>query len=454
MRHINFFVAIFLFHCVADAQDSTFIRGADISAAPQIENAGGVWKLNGSPHDLLDIFKQSGANYIRLRLWHSPSDGYCGLDSTTAFAEKAKARGFKFLLDIHYSDTWADPGHQTKPAAWANLSFTDLTDSVYSYTKNVISVLKNHNAIPDMVQIGNEITGGMLWPDGKLNGSTGWSNFAALLKAGIRGVKDIDTTVHIMIHIDKGGDNSASRWFFDNLTAQGVNFDVIGLSYYPWWQGTLPELQSNVNDLASRYNKKIVVAETAYPWTLSWNDNVPNIVGDSSQLLPEYPATVDGQRNFLNGLIQTVLNIPNNKGMGFFYWEPDWISAPQLGSSWENLALFDFAGNAANSFSVFNSTPVSVSQRSNVPASFALHQNYPNPFNPTTHFRFSIANFEFVTLKVYDLLGREIATLVNGKKSPGTYEVLFDGSKLPSGVYFYRLESGRFAETKKLILIK
>ncbi len=305
-----------------------------------------------------------------------------------------------------------------------------------------------------MVQIGNEITGGMLWPDGKLNGSTGWSNFAALLKAGIRGVKDIDTTVHIMIHIDKGGDNSASRWFFDNLTAQGVNFDVIGLSYYPWWQGTLPELQSNVNDLASRYNKKIVVAETAYPWTLSWNDNVPNIVGDSSQLLPEYPATVDGQRNFLNGLIQTVLNIPNNKGMGFFYWEPDWISAPQLGSSWENLALFDFAGNAANSFSVFNSTPVSVSQRSNVPASFALHQNYPNPFNPTTHFRFSIANFEFVTLKVYDLLGREIATLVNGKKSPGTYEVLFDGSKLPSGVYFYRLESGRFAETKKLILIK
>ncbi len=454
MRYIYFLAGIFLLHCVADAQDSTFIRGADISAAQQIENAGGVWKLNGSPHDLLDIFKQSGANYIRLRLWHSPSDGYCGLDSTATFAEKVKAEGFKFLLDIHYSDTWADPGHQTKPAAWANLSFADLTDSVYSYTKNVITVLKAHNAIPDMVQIGNEITSGMLWPDGKLNGSTGWSNFAALLKAGIQGVKDVDTTIRIMIHIDKGGDNSASRWFFDNLTAQGVSFDVIGLSYYPWWQGTLPALQNNMNDLAVRYNKKIVVAETAYPWTLGWNDNAANIVGDSSQLLPDYPATVDGQRNFLYSLIQTVSSIPGNNGMGFFYWEPDWISASQFGSPWENVTLFDFSGEALNSISVFNSTPVGVLSSSASPHSFSLYQNYPNPFNPSTNIEYRIPNTEFVTLEVYDVLGREVAALVNERKLPGTYDVEWNASSLSSGVYFYRLQAGSFTETKKLLLIK
>jgi len=141
-----------------------FIRGVDISTTPQIKNAGGVWKQNNVVDDVLDIFKNNGANYVRLRLWHTPTNKYCGLDSTLAFAKEIKAKGFKFLLDIHYSDWWADPGQQTKPAAWNGLSFAVLTDSVRSYTKRVIQALKDQNTLPDMVQVGNEITGGMLWP--------------------------------------------------------------------------------------------------------------------------------------------------------------------------------------------------------------------------------------------------------------------------------------------------
>ena len=193
-----------LFGGYAQTGNDNYIRGADISTAPQIINAGGTWKLNGVPEDVLDIFKNNGANYVRLRIWYNPQGGYCGLDSTLAFALKVKAKGFKFLLDFHYSDTWADPSHQTKPAAWNNLAFLVLKDSVYAYTKRVITALKNQNTIPDMVQVGNEITNGMLWPDGKIS-SSGWANFATLLKAGDSGCKRCR-------RYDKNNDSYRPRW--------------------------------------------------------------------------------------------------------------------------------------------------------------------------------------------------------------------------------------------------
>ena len=452
---------IILFNFVNPGQtQNPLIRGADISFVPQIENSGGIWKMNNNPDNVLDIFKQSGANYIRLRLWHSPSGGYFGLDSTAEFAEKIKALGFKFLLDIHYSDTWADPGHQTKPAAWTNIPLNYLEDSVYSYTKNVILFLKNKNAEPDMVQIGNEITNGFLWPDGAVKDSSGWINFAALLKTGIKAVKDVDSTIKIMIHIDEGGNNSVSRWFFDNLTAQDVSFDVIGLSYYPFYSsnGTLQQLQYNLNDLSNRYNKSIIIVETAYPWTLSWSDNVANIVGNSSQLLTNFPATVEGQTNFIDTLINIIANVPDNKGAGFFYWEPDWITAPHFGSSWENVALFDFSGNALSTMSIFNSTNTTTSVKSKDESSmdFNLYQNFPNPFNPTTTISFVISHPSKVTLKVYDELGIKVATLLNEDKPAGTFNVIFNANKagLASGIYYYTLRSGNFMISRKLVLLK
>ncbi len=355
------FTILFLFPLQLFSQTNTdsFIRGVDISFTPQIEDAGGKYKLNGVEKDVLDIFKENGANYVRLRLWHTPSNGYCGLTKTLAYAKRVKAKGFKFLLDFHYSDWWADPGKQNKPAAWANASYAALKESVYTYTKYVIEALKNQNTLPDMVQIGNEITGGMLWPDGKLynvaNPDSQWIKFAELVKQGIAGVKDAQDTGHvkIMIHIDRGGDNNGSVFFYDHLIAQGANFDVIGLSYYPWWHGTLAQMKNNVNDLAVRYGKPIVIAETAYPWTTQSLNDGQNITVDATKLPKGYSISPQGQKAFLAQLTKILKEANNNKGIGFFYWEPAYISVSPVGSSWEHLTTFDFTGNALTSITAF-----------------------------------------------------------------------------------------------------
>jgi arabinogalactan endo-1,4-beta-galactosidase len=342
-----------------------FIKGADVSFIPQISDLGGIYKENEIPQDPLKIFKDHGFNYIRLKLWHTPTENYNNLPKILYMAKRIKDRDLKFLLNFHYSDTWADPGRQTKPAAWRGLTFAALKDSVYQYTKKVMTALNAQKTLPDMVQIGNEITPGMLWNDGRIGGSYNtpqqWRNFGELIQAGIRGVQESSETgdsVRIMIHIDRGGDNNSSRWFFDNLLAQNINFDIIGLSYYPWWHGTLNQLKTNLSDLAVRFGKPIVVVETAYPWTLQWFDNRSNIVGSATQLHAGYPASVDGQTNFLRELMKIVRNTKNQKGLGLFYWAPEYISVQPIGSSWENNALFDFSGNVLPSMDVFIEKPI------------------------------------------------------------------------------------------------
>jgi arabinogalactan endo-1,4-beta-galactosidase len=346
----------------AQPTTDTFIRGVDISFTPQIEDLGGKYKLNGVEKDVLDIFKQNGANYIRLRLWHTPTNGYCGLAQTLAYATRVKAKGFKLLLDFHYSDWWADPGKQNKPAAWAGISFAALRESVYTYTRNVIAAMKSQNTLPDMVQIGNEITSGMLWNDGRVGGSYDtpqqWAKLGDLVKEGIRGAREAaaDTSMKIMIHIDRGGDNNGARWFFDRLNVQGVQFDVIGLSYYPWWHGSLTQMRNNLNSLASLYNKDIILAETAFPWTTqSLNDGM-NIAVSADSLrknTPGYSKSPQSQKAFLSTITKILKETSNNKGIGFFYWEPAYISVPPIGSSWEHLTTFDFSGNALPSITSF-----------------------------------------------------------------------------------------------------
>jgi arabinogalactan endo-1,4-beta-galactosidase len=347
------------FALLAQSGSGFFIRGVDISFTPQIEGLGGKYTLNGVQKDVLDIFKENGANYVRLRLWHTPTNGYCGLASTLAYAARVKAKGLMLLLDFHYSDWWADPGKQNKPAAWATLSFADLKDSVYRYTRNVIEALKNQNTLPDMVQIGNEITGGMLWPDGKIptsNPTLAWQQFGELVKEGVQGARDgaADPSMRIMVHIDRGGDNATSQWFYDNLLAQGVQFDVIGLSYYPWWHGSLTQMRNNLNSLSARYNKEIIIAETAYPWTTqSLNDGMGNIGVDPAKLPPGYSISPQGQKAFLSVITKILKETYNQKGIGFFYWEPAYISVSPIGSSWEHLTTFDFGGAALTSVTAF-----------------------------------------------------------------------------------------------------
>lgn len=448
---------LFCFKCRLYAQ-SIFYRGADLSFVQQLENNGAVFKDNGTRQDVLDIFKNHGLNIVRLRLWYHPQNGYNDLFHTLAMAKRIKARGLQLMLDFHYSDTWADPGHQTKPAAWQYLSYSVLKDSVYQYTHRVIMALKDQNTMPSIVQIGNEVTSGMLWNTGRVGGSfdnaTQWSQFAGLLNAGIKGVRDVSDTVKIMIHIDRGGDYSGAKWFFDNLYVQGVNYDIIGLSYYPWWHGTLTDMSDNLDQLAARYHKPIMIAETAYPWTLAYDDTVGNIVGKSSQLLAGYPASVNGQKSFLNKVFDIVHNVPDNLGIGVIYWEPDYISVPGVGSPWENLAMFDFQGNALSSMSAFepvNAAPIEQDQNIR---RFSLGQNYPNPFNPVTVIPYVLAKPSHVKLTVFNVLGEIVSTLVNSELPAGSYKSRFAAKNIPSGIYLYKLQIDDRSFVKKMMLVK
>ncbi len=335
-----------------DSSSKIQFRGADLSFLPEIEQAGTIFYDSTGAKPALDIFKEYGCNLVRVRLWYQPSSAHSGLDEVLNFCRRIKAEGMQILLDFHYSDTWADPSHQTMPAAWVGLPFNILEDSVKAYTQRVIGLLKAQNTLPAIVQIGNEINAGMLWDAGKVNSSTdpNWVNFAALVQSGIDGVKAVDTndSIAIMLHY---AEVDGAVAFFNNMKQNNVNYDIVGLSYYPWRSELdLSYVQQQLNNLAAAFNKKIFIAETAYPFTLQWNDNTNNVVGEASQLIPGYDATPQGQLKYLQQLRNIVINIPNKLGIGFCYWAPDWVAfkGPTAtdGSDAENLALFDFSNKA------------------------------------------------------------------------------------------------------------
>lgn len=243
------------------------IIGADVSWVPAQEAKGVKFSDGGVEKDVLEILKDHHFNWIRLRLFVDPTaekgyspEGYCGLEQTLAFAKRIKAAGLNFLLDFHYSDNWADPGKQAKPAAWANVSGSGLEGQVYSYSAEVIRRFIAEGVRPDMVQVGNEVNHGMVWPQGKIEGDS-YESFAVMIRCASAGVRSVDPTIKIMIHIACGGQNEESVKFFDKMLARDVKFDVIGESYYPKWHGTLQDLESNIGDLAKRYGKPVIVVE-------------------------------------------------------------------------------------------------------------------------------------------------------------------------------------------------
>ena len=347
-----------------------FMRGADVSMLKQIELSGGKFYDNGVAQDCLQILKNHGVNWIRLRIWNNPKVngveiGGGNTDEAKALemTARAKALGMKVLLDFHYSDFWADPGKQNKPAAWEKDSGKKLEEDVYEFTSKVIKDFKAQGTVPDMVQIGNELNNGMLWPNGKLSGPNGYTVFANLMRQGIQAVRDNDPDkqIKVMIHLANGGDNALYRSFFDEMiyNQKVTDFDIIGLSYYPFWHGTFDQLQSNMNDISSRYNKDVIVVETAYGFTLKEGDNQKNCFGKNEENLGGYKASVQGQASCIRDVMNAVAKVPNKRGLGVFYWEPDWIpvaGAPWKtgeGNEWENQAMFDFDGNALASLDVF-----------------------------------------------------------------------------------------------------
>ncbi|MDQ2731823.1 MAG: arabinogalactan endo-1,4-beta-galactosidase [Armatimonadota bacterium] len=333
-----------------------FWVGGDISFLSKIEQLGGVYKDHGLPGDALQIFKRRGANTMRLRLWVHP-DGQgmniSDLPYTLALAQRVKKAGFKLLLDIHYSDTWADPGHQSKPAAWKDLSFYQLTEQVETYSRETIAAFRKGGAMPDMVQIGNETPNGMLWPEGKVEETGGWKRYGTLLKAAISGVKAGSLPMKsplIMIHINNAAQSGLATWFFDNLKAeeQGIQFDVIGLSYYPEPSMRLEELKKSLAIIANKYHKPIVIAETGYP-----SGGIPV----EEQAKWDFPPTPDGQRAFLHALITTVRDTPLGLGRGVIWWEPEWVPINGLGHYYGDKMLFDRDFNALPALDALTAKP-------------------------------------------------------------------------------------------------
>ncbi|MGA1978416.1 MAG: glycosyl hydrolase 53 family protein [Bacteroidales bacterium] len=373
------FIWILFLNCIdCHAQ---FVKGADVGWLSQMEATGyKFYDTTGVQTDCLEILQERHINTIRLRVWVNPSNdrtnGHCSKKEVAAMALRAKNMGMRILIDFHYSDSWADPGKQNKPAAWANDTFSQLLTDLYNHTFEVLDTLKSIGALPDWVQVGNEITGGMLWPDGS---TSNWGQLAQLLNKGYDAVKAVDSAIKVIIHIDDGNDNSRFRTFFDNATNYGVRYDIIGASYYPYWNGsdytvTIGDLGNNLNDMTNRYGKEVMVVETG---GLYYN--------------------VQNTYDMLTAVINKVNNVPSGMGLGVVYWEPEgelsW-SGYSL-SSWDSIA--HWTGEPTHALNAFMNQVSKVENPTT--DSFKI---YPNPTkgllnvspgnNMPGAFRFSVIN--------------------------------------------------------------
>jgi arabinogalactan endo-1,4-beta-galactosidase len=335
----------------AHPKNTLTMRGADISSLQRSVDLGAkYYNAAGRAQNPLDILKTAGANYMRLRVWNNPVSGYNDKDSVLRQARSIKAKGLKLLIDFHYSDTWADPGKQFPPAAWASHPLPQLQKDVYRYTYDVCRSLKAQGTTPDSVQIGNEINVGMLWPQGQVVNND-FAPLASLLKKGYQAVKDCNRGTQVWIHTADADNVANAHWFYDGIAAQGVKWDVTALSYYCFWHGTLANLSSVIGDVKARYGKPVVLAETAYPFTTADADDEPNVISGAS-LCDGIPSTPKGQAQEF-GQVQDTARAAG--AVGVFYWEPTWYAVAGngwdpadingTGDGWDNMAIFDSSGN-------------------------------------------------------------------------------------------------------------
>ncbi|GGO03937.1 arabinogalactan endo-beta-1,4-galactanase [Microbispora rosea subsp. aerata] len=333
----------------AHAANTLTMLGADVSSLQRSLDLGAkYYDANGNQRDPLDILKSVGVNYIRLRVWNNPASGYNNKAKVLQFARTVKAKGLKLLIDFHYSDTWADPGKQYKPAAWASHGIGQLQSDVYNYTYDVCSSLKAQGTVPDSVQIGNEINVGMLWNDGKVINND-FTNLSLLLKAGYNATKACNPGTQVIIHTANADSDAHARWFYDGIRAKGVSWDITGLSYYCMWHGTLSNLSYVISDMRSRYGKPVVIVETAYPFTADNADWEPNAITSGC---PGYGLTWQGQAAEFAAVQSTARDAG---AVGVFYWEPTWYAVPGngwdpaningTGDGWDNMAVFNWTGH-------------------------------------------------------------------------------------------------------------
>lgn len=360
-----------------------FVKGMDLSTLLELERCGAKYYDNGEEQDLLAIMKSYDVDTIRIRLWNDPwsetgesyGAGENDLKTSLEIAKRVTAAGFGVLLNFHYSDFWADPGKQIKPKAWADYGVKELEQAVYDYTLESMRTFLDAGVNITMVQVGNELSNGLLWPEGKV---PNYDNIATFVNAGIRAVRKADAAIPVMIHLDNGGNNALYREWFDNFTKRGEDFEIIGLSYYPFWHGSLQMLNDNMNDIAERYGKDLVIAEVSMGYTMEDYKNYEKLSDEERKGYAtrpalvekiEYPMTKQGQYDFMEDFLNRISHIKGGKGKGFFYWEPAWIPVPgsgwatpaslkymndpgPCGNEWANQALFDYDGNALPTLSL------------------------------------------------------------------------------------------------------
>ncbi|NBH15846.1 glycosyl hydrolase [Lachnospiraceae bacterium] len=354
-----------------------FIKGMDVSTLLELETLGARFRdADGDERDVLSILQEYGTNAIRLRLWNHPysqeGEPYGGgtndMDSVISLAKRVRERGMYFLLDVQYSDFWANSGRQIKPKAWADFTGKRLEYAVYDYTLAMLRNFRTEGVFPDMIQIGNALSNGLLWPDGR---HPNYENIAWFVSAGIRAVRAVDQEMPIMIHLGNGDSNALYReWFDSYFENDGLDFDIIGLSYFPCLHGSLNNLEDNMCDLAERYGKELIVTEVSTGYTMekcTKNEKLKSGGGKGMAVKPalakktEYPLTKKGQADFMEELMKRIARVPKGLGKGFFYWEPAWIPVDgsgwateaslkymkdpgSYGNEWANQALFDYEG--------------------------------------------------------------------------------------------------------------
>jgi arabinogalactan endo-1,4-beta-galactosidase len=409
--------------CFSTGSPAQFVKGADVGWLSQMEATGyKFYDSAGTEKNCLQILKDKGINTIRLRVWVNPSsdriNGHCSKKEVAVMAKRVKEMGMRLMIDFHYSDSWADPSKQTKPAAWANHTFDQLLTDLYDHTYDVLDTLKSIGATPQWAQIGNEIIGGMLWPDGS---TSNWGQLARLLNKGYDATKAVDSSIKVVIHIDQGNDNGRCRYFFDNARNNNVRYDIIGLSYYPYYLGTdytvtIENLGNNLIDMNSRYGKEVMVVETGGNYTKAQN-------------------TYD----MLVAVLNKVNAVPGNKGLGVIYWEPEgeksW-SGYQL-SCWDSNKKPTFALNA------FLAAPTGI----NTIKDKSGFRIYPNPApGGLIHIDLHEMQTAFV-LRIFDLTGK----LMREKTLNEPFDTSVNCDLLP-GLYLVNIESGSIKTTGKLVV--
>lgn len=355
---------------------SKFIKGMDLSTLLELERCGAKYYEDGKEKDILDIMKEHDVDTIRLRLWNDPKSedgepygaGNNDLAETIAIGKKVTDAGFGVLLNFHYSDFWADPGKQIKPKAWKDFGVDELEQAVYDFTLENLTKIIEAGVNVTMIQVGNELSNGLLWPEGKV---PNYDNIAKFVNAGIRACRKVNADIPIMIHLDNGGNNELYVRWFTNFIERGEEFEYIGLSYYPFWHGSLDQLEFNMNDIAKRFNKDLIIAEVSMGFTMDSYQEYEKLADSERKgyaTKPElvekidYPMTIEGQADFTKDFLNRVANVVDDHGKGFFWWEPAWIPVPgsgwatpaslkymndpgPCGNEWANQALFDYDGN-------------------------------------------------------------------------------------------------------------